>query len=223
MDKKILISIFVISLSVFASSNILAITPTPNNLEKINDLKERVASKVAELRATKITILSGGIKSRSEDSFVLITSSGEKTISVGQDTKYYWASSAGKILKIGFSNLEKGDNFTVKTEGEDEGAIATILIGKDQTFTLIGTVTFIDNVNRNIKLSIKKNDKPLSIAVEKTTVISAISDKGTLDLGKFSDISENSSVFIRGRYTDNTRKEISAKRIIIIKSPKPTS
>lgn len=221
--------IFIISLLfLFSVSPSLAISPTASpsanptvdEVSIIRELKEKVAQKVTELRKNKKIVYYGEIKEIKEESFVLITNNGEKTIDTLQKTNYYWINTQGKKLKLSFSNLEKGDFVVIDGETEEGDKItAKTIVGKAQLFILMGNINKVIRDGQSLTVSFKAKDVPMTIIVTDNTDILNLNDDNSLKKGNFKDLESEEKIIILGSYNDNTKEKIQAKKIIIYQRP----
>lgn len=193
-------------------------------LLKIRELKDRVASKVSELRSKRISYYSGEVKKIDKNSFLLLTNEGEKNVTYQNSIKYLWVNNNGKVINLSINNLEVGDNISLRSESDDNGAIeATIIVGKYVTFNLTGTVSEI-TPDKKVIISLAAKDTTettVTILTNEKTKIEKIKDAKVIE-GTFKDINKKDVVLIRGTYKDIQKKEISAMRILI-KSPNKKS
>src|SRR3989344_5893605 len=77
--------------------------------EKINDLKERLATKVAELRAQNKRSFYGVIKEKSETSMILLYRDEEIPVAVDDETVYYSINADNKQAEATMYSLELGE------------------------------------------------------------------------------------------------------------------
>lgn len=192
-------------------------TPTPKlDLEKIKELKDKVASKVSELRQKKKILLSGKIKTVKEDNITLTTDTGDKVVNFDKTTKYFWTKTSGTVMKINSGNLSEGDDFAVLAEGYDNEALsAIIMIGKINTFLIEGQIKSLNAVDKTFKIAIKDKETELLISVTEATDISILSSGNDFKTGKFGNLAKGGKVLIRGNYANSKNQDIQAKRILI--------
>lgn len=210
------LKVFLIYLSLFLLiTPSVALSQTRETFDKVKELKEKVASKVAELRQIKSFVLSGKVKSKEKESFILITEDGEKKISVDNDTKYFWINILGKKLNINYSNLEVNDDFAVLAFGDAENDLtASIAIGKLNNFAIMGKIVQ-EPVDKKLKLILIDKNTELSIIIKTSTEISHLAKDGRKIKSKISDLTKKSPLLIRGNYDEDSSKEISAQRMLI--------
>lgn len=219
MKKNIvsLIFLLLITLGCFILiGNGVVFSQTGIENEKIKKLKEKVANKVAELRQSKTFVLSGKVKSKNAECFILISEDGDKKILISKDTKYYWINGTGKKLNINYSNLEAGDDFAVLAFGFPEDDLtAKIAIGKLNNFSITGKIKEEPASN---KITINLSDKSASIpiAIQAATEIFSLNNDGETLRAKKSDLTIGTKALIRVYRNEEKDNEIIAKRILIL-------
>lgn len=171
MLKKILLNILLFSLY-FAniSSFVYAVTPspisstpkaletkTPTQQSKIDKdvkiLKEKIATKVAELQKENVKAFAGTITKKDKDSFDLKTEKGDNfKVSFEEDvTKIFQLAATGK-KSIEYADLKKGD-FVVVTGHLIENNLTAGIIYKDEEFIVgSGKITDVNKSDFSIKL-----------------------------------------------------------------------
>lgn len=196
---------------------VLAQTPI-DNLEKIRELKEKVASKVSELRQKKKQHISGEVKSAKDGIILLITPDGEKSVQVEKTTKYYWIKTNGEKLNLTFTNVEQGDAISIIGEGIDTDSItARTVIGKIKTFAISGNVSTWSKVNKQFTLKLENSE--IKIMATAATVLLLGKDNKIVK-GNLNDILDGAEVLVRGYNQDEINSSVTALRIIIISSQK---
>jgi len=214
----IAISFFFISLPVHAQTATGAATPTDEKSQQIEDLKDRLATKVAELRQSKRMAAYGTIKSISISTFVVETKTKDLKIELTDDLKVFQILK-GKRTELGTDNLEKGD-------------IVTVFGEYDTTLELLqAKVVFIENVapiqimglvketdKKEYTVTVEASDK-LSYTVDfETTTKTNLWNGTALEKGGFSSFVAGDVVFVTGSIVPKKENRISATRITDIPS-----
>lgn len=214
--KQLILNLFLLGIIIIFPQSVHSQDQIKSNIDKIRELKEKVASKVSELREKQKVYVQGEVKSIKEDTFILITPDGDKTIQSDKNTNYYWINSTGKKLTISFKNIEKGDFFSVYGENSvDENILASQAVGKTDTFTLEGTVSEKSTTGKKFTLILDQKNTSFPTVLTSSTILYSIT-KGSLKDAAFSDITNGSRVFVRGSYTDSQKNIIDPKRIILL-------
>jgi hypothetical protein len=220
----ILISIFALSNSkVFAQATASATsttTPSADKIEKnkqIEDLKERLATKVAELRQTTKKAISGIIKTVSISSITVETNERDIKLELTDD--------------ITVVDTTKGTKANKTTEDLTDGAYAVIFGMYDKTLDILtakhiviqkkpetfvhGTITTVDN--KTYVIGVKTNDnRELTVDFEKTTDAKTWNGSGNSQKIGFSKILSGDKIFVYGIPDVKDAYKISAIRLLTI-------
>jgi hypothetical protein len=218
--KKILVTIsFVILLGFLI--NFIAFgqekTATSSSEKEVEILKEKIASKVAELRQENNQAFSGKIVNLSENQ-IEIKDKDDKKVLIKLDptlTKYYRIKNNQK-KEINFSDLEKNNYVVVSGITTDKGINANLIfvdekylvefgrvieINKDSYWLKISTIT-----NENIILDIETYTKQLMLNIKDLQ----------LEKTGFSKIKEGDMINFVAKDEKNENNHFSAQKIIII-------
>lgn len=101
-------------ISIFTIGSVFAATPaaTPSSSSKIDDLKERLATKVAELRQVQKKAIVGNVKATSVSTITVETKTSDVKIELTDEIKVFQTIS-GKRTTLTTDNIEKGDYVVV--------------------------------------------------------------------------------------------------------------
>ena len=149
----LLLVLFVLSISAVVNAQEESTDSEETGIkEKINDLKERLATRVAELRAQNKRSFYGVIKEKSETSMVLLYRDEEIPVAVDDETSYFSINAAGKQSDATLTSFELGETATVfgQLDLDNKTVIASYLY--EQQLSLIDHVTAIKG-----KVCISKN------------------------------------------------------------------
>lgn len=226
MNRIITSSIIIVSAaivvgSVFAQTKSASPTvtpsPTPGTTEKsIENLKEKIANKVEELRKENKNVVAGTIAKINKDS-VDITTDNQKTITVSIDdtlTTLYDITS-GKEKEIKFDSLDKEDYIVVSGPVVETTVNANIIYIDTPVTVAQGHITNIDKDNFTIDVVTSEKEE-LTLDIE-TTTKQTIMDVKTLDIKTvgFSKIKIGDTIHFSARSGKDDKKK-SAIRIFII-------
>lgn len=202
---------FVIGLTVLAATS----TAVPTN-QKIEDLKDRLATKVAELRQTSRRGIFGTVKSTSITSFVVETKTKDVKIELTDEIKVIQYLK-GKRTSLATEDIAKGDTVAVLGEYDTtldllkasvvfiQGALpervnGTVTVRDEKAFTLaIGTAQ-----NQTYTIDIEKATKTLVWDREKKEIVKS----------GFSKIATGSAIHVLGSPVARQERRVSATRIL---------
>lgn len=200
-----------IGLTVLAATS--AATPTS---QKIEDLKDRLATKVAELRQTSRRGIFGTVKSASITSFVVETQTKDVKIERTDDLvviQYL----TGKRTVLSPDDIEKGD--TVSVFGAYDATLdllkaAVVLIQGPMPQRVNGTVTARDEKAFTLTLKTAQGQE-YTIDVERTTKTTAWDrEKKEIIKSGFSKIATGSAIHVLGTPVPKQERRVSATRIL---------
>jgi RNase P/RNase MRP subunit p29 len=218
-------------LLIICTPSVLAISPTvtqsaspsakPESLpeKEVQDLKNKIASKVSELTKKKKKGISGVI-SEITDKKIKITSDDKTVYNVQLDdvlTKYYVITGVRKT-ESSIKSFGKGD-FIIVVGPETEGDVVANAIYKDEQYIVgSGSVTEVNATGFYIKV-VSEQKETLTIDVESTTKKMLVDSK-TLELETigFSKVKEGDVVHYVLKKTGKEREanRYSAIRIVVL-------
>jgi len=226
-----------------ATSQIKAISPSPtptpeesvttvptktviDELKKIEQLKEKIATKVAEIRATDKGASGGVVKSITNSAITITTEKGEMNISYADDLQVFSSTEGGQI-ESSVKKIKEGDEISVFGYFDQTKTSLTakyVYLPKKILYS-IGKIVDIDKTNYTI--TVKEPQGNTIVDIEIYSKISLFTKgKGLVKIG-FSKLKVGDSVHVMG--TPNTKEEnrLSALRIIdltfdIPQTPTPT-
>lgn len=194
------------------------VSPTPTNapIKNLDNLKERLATKVAELRNVTPKALSGAVLSLSVNSAMIETAVKNYKIEYEDEVKVAQILN-GKRTDLSIDDLEKSDKVTVFgafDESLDLLKAKYIFIESKKLITrLTGVITDIDREEFTITLQ-TSDGKPMTVDIEKTTKSTAWnSTDGIAKIG-FSKMSIGDSLHVLGTLDPKKDTNISAIRIL---------
>ena len=189
-------------------------TPTTASLEtQINDLKDKIASRVAELKLVEKKGIIGTVTDSSDTQITLSDlSTNIRFVDVDELTKF--SSSLSK--SFGISDVEKGQ--TLGVLGLYNKQSRRILAREVNVLSkppevVYGGISVIDNKNFEITV-VKENGQKVVVSVENVTKTYSYSG-GELTKSGFSKMSETQTVIIIGLADKNDPDKILATRIIL--------
>ncbi|MEK7129957.1 MAG: hypothetical protein AAB803_02965 [Patescibacteria group bacterium] len=190
-------------------------TPTAN-VKQIEDLKERLATKVAQLRQSSRRAIAGTVKTVSVSTATIETKTKDIKIELTDDIVIV-QNLRGKRTKLTVDDLAKGDNVVVFGEYDatlDLLRAKVIFIQATQPERLAGTATAVDTKEFTVTLATPEG-KTIIVDIEKTTKIT-LWDGQKLTKGGFSKIVAGDTVHLVGTTVPKKENRVSAIRILDI-------
>lgn len=208
------------SVPVFAASATPSSTPkistTSATTKKIEDLKDRLATKVAELRQTSRRALYGTVKSTSITSFVVETKTKDVKIEMLDEIKVIQYLK-GKRTSLTTDDIAKGDLVTVFGEHDatlDLLKANIVFIQSTDPARVSGVVTARDDQEFTLTMTTPQN-QTYTIDIEKATKTLAWNRlKKEIVKSGFSKIAVGATVHIVGFPVPKKENRISADRIL---------
>jgi hypothetical protein len=193
---------------------------------QIEDLKERLATKVAELRQTQKKAISGTVKSVSISTVTIETLTSDIKIEL-TDTIQVFQTINGKRTELTTDDLAKGDSVVVF--GDYDSTIellkAKVIVIQDTLPVRVsGTITGIDKLEFTV--TVQTTDGPTyTIDIEKnTSMLAYIREEGIVK-GGFSKLETGSIAHIVGKPVPKEDNRVSAVRFLdigVMNNPTPT-
>ena len=223
--KKIIGIIFSITIGLILSTGFVfaaspTTTPTPtvsvaNKLEQqINNLKERIASRVAQLKLVDKRGIMGKVTDVTDTQLTLTDVQGDiRIVDVDELTKFSSPNAKGSF---GISDIKKG--ITVGVIGlynkESRHLLARWVDVADNPLILSGATLSIDKTNYNFKITTWDNNQ-WNVDVETITKTNEYTkDAGTVRSG-FSKLQEGQRILVVGVIDKNDPTKIVASRIVV--------
>lgn len=190
---------------------------------KIKELKERVATRVAQLREEKKKAILGIVKEGTKESLTLTTKTGEITVKLDEEGKIIHLLD-GRRVAAKISDIDIGERILAQGTLDEEGTLlAAKIIAKRPIVNLNGLVAEVDTKEGTITVATKTGEKKV-VDIETTTKIS-VWEKGLpaggqgkgLIKGGFSKIKVSDRVHVQGfeKMEDKT-KLFQATRILVL-------
>jgi hypothetical protein len=219
MMKKILITIVML----FAVQQVLAVTPTATKsavattpkLSQIDDLKDRLATKVAELRQSQKKAISGTVKATSVSTITVETKTSDVKIELTDSIKVFQMIKE-KRTALTTDDLAKGDNVVVFGDydsGLDLLKAKVIIIQAPLPQRIAGVVTVIDKTEFTATLDIGEG-KTFLVDIEKTTSVFGFDKQTGVVKGGFSKLEVGSFAVVIGTPVLKKENRISAIRFL---------
>jgi len=213
-----LISILILSLTITFPSSITAQEATnsasdQDTVDKIQELKEKVAEKVSQIKEKETKIFLGTILEKEGLQLTIAAQSGQELITLADDTDIYWINTTNNLLTIKQNDLVIDDYIiAIGTYSLSEKTLnSTIIYGRLKTFLYVGKVDTVDSTESLITLK-DQDENTIEITYDKNTeVFSKTSDK--ISESSISSIGLKNTLIVRGYEKD---KELITQRILIL-------
>jgi hypothetical protein len=232
MKKYFLIISFTI-LFLLAKQQVLAITTTPTPqpseepvsekfTEQINNLKEKIASRVAELRLVEKRGIIGTVTDVSGTQITLLDINKQiRIIDVDELTKF--SSVDEDDDEFGISDIKKGDIISIiGLYNKDSRRLLARFIETTITPIFIsGTISAIDEDEFTVTVKTVEN-KDFIVDIEKTTKTAEYLKEDGLTKSGFSNMELGKRIYVVGYVSKTDKNRISATRITLL-SDLPTN
>ncbi|MFH0863940.1 MAG: DUF5666 domain-containing protein [Candidatus Gottesmanbacteria bacterium] len=237
MKKIIFFIITFILYTTIYSSTVMAVPATDsaqqaeNRQEQIEQLKDRVATRVAEMRQLMRRAWSGKIKSISESNIIFYTKLGDKTV-ITDDQTIFIEVGAGGRKKINFNNLKVDQQITVfGLYDEEKGQLtAKVIIVRVLPMNINGKVLEVSSTNGTLTVQ-TPNQSSYIVDIETATKIRVWDKEKGIQQSGLSKITVGDRVHINGTVPSKVTEtnQLTAIRILvlpgkalgIVGSPKP--
>lgn len=188
---------------------------TPTNQDKIDDLKERIATKVAQLRQTQKQALSGTVSDVSVSTISIETQTKEVKIELTDDIAVYQTIRT-KRTKLTIDEVDKGDFVVVFGDFDSSLDILEaklIYIQATPPERISGTVTEVDEAAFTFTVAAGGN-RSVVADFEKATILNVWANVGGVAKAGFSKIVVGDSIHVLGTAVPKKENRLSAIRIL---------
>ncbi|MCL5675704.1 MAG: hypothetical protein M1120_01095 [Patescibacteria group bacterium] len=237
MKKNVLVSfIIIITIIIFMPSktgfaqNSASQTATPSETrdQQITELKQKIATKVAELKILSPQAIAGTIKTLSDQKIILNSNNNDIDVEIGSDTALSRVdqNNNSKTLKIG--DLNTGDNLIAwgNFNKETDTLTADSVVLRDMPQFLAGQIKSVDKKNYQFLMTSNGKDISYLFDVNPPTRTYTIGNGNKLAKSGFSQLEKGQTVYVFGfigKTTKDGQTLLSTLRIIILKEPTTAS
>lgn len=226
MKKSFLIILCILTIT-FTTNVYAAVTPSPassgtsqNLNNQINQLKDKIASRVSQLNLVEKRGIVGTIQDVTNSQITLADTQGRtRYIDVDEITKF---SSAASNASFGLSDLKKGMNVSVLGiyNKESQRILARFIDTMAMPKRVNGEIAAIDN--KNFQLSIMTADqKTIKVEIDTTSTVTSYSSGGSLTKYGFSKLNSGDRVEVIGYPDKKDATLLIADRLIdLLNAPK---
>ncbi|MBI3384713.1 hypothetical protein HY030_00795 [Candidatus Gottesmanbacteria bacterium] len=225
-NKTILLStIFIFFVAITSGIFAAEMTPTPSSNLKIKELKEKLASRVAELNVLSQRVFKGEIKTLSDQKIIFSAGANEVTASLDDNTALSQIDSDFQKTKIQLDDLKLGQ--TVYIWGTFNATTNTLtakaVVAMKLPLGLIGKIKNVDK--KNFQITVSSSSKDYLVDIDQTTRTSLYNQAKGLTRSGFSKFSAGQLVYVYGflTVTKEGKELLPAGRILILaEAPSPT-
>lgn len=198
-------------------------TPTMAISDKIQELKEKVASRVAALKKEKLTAILGSVKSVSETVLLLNSKDNEYSIQIDEETRVYSVDERLRKEEIKLSSLKKEAKVSVvgEIDLEKKTGTAKVIVNRIDNLAIVGRVGSVSTKDGTVTV-IDNDGKTYIVDVEVTTK-SNLYDfaKNTLVKTGLSKIEEGVRIHVYG-VAGSQENRMTANRILLLPKELPS-
>lgn len=194
-----------------------SVTTFIDKLKQIELLKEKIATKVTQIRQNEKSGVGGTIKSLGDTTITLTTLSKEQTVSYSEDTIFFKMTDAGKSDPLDVKQAKKlkiGDELAIlgyfDTAHTSFSAKYIYMFASPQT--VFGKIADKDTANYTITVTTPKGN--MLVDIETYTKIWSYTKKGGLARGGFSKLKQNDTVHVFATANPKEDNRFSANKII---------
>ena len=217
---KIIIAFFLLMLALGPGRPLAATTPTATGAadtkqKQIEDLKERLATKVAQLQSLSRRAVAGVVKTISLSSLTVETATKDMKIELTDDIKVIQYLK-GNRTRLTFENLDRGDNVVVFGEYDstlDLLRAKVIFIQAQLPVFVSGTVAEIDKDKFTLTVA-TADGKDTIVDIEKYTKTQMWDKGGGTSRGGFSKIQLDDTIHVVATPVPKKENRVSAQRIL---------
>lgn len=184
--------------------------------EKIQDLKERVATKVAQMRISTFRVLIGEVKSVDKESLILKTAQGERKVLTTSETAIFRLT-RGRKTALSLANIKAGERAAIVGSSDAEGEfVAKTIFVKTMPLNINGVIEEMDP--ENFTISVKNKQKGLTYLVDIETLTKIQTWKKGVGFEKlgFSKLEVGNRVHVNGTLLPEEQNRLSAIRVLVL-------
>ncbi len=216
---------------VLAVSATSSATATPANVrdQQITDLKNRIATKVAELKILSKTALVGTVKTLSDQKIVITVPNSDISLEISsEDTRLSQIDQDGNSKSLKIDKLTTGQKIIAwgTYNSETQNMTADAIVARDFPQTFVGQIKSVDKKNYQFLVTNQGKDLPYLFDVNPPTKISLLKDDNNFSRSGFSKLAAGQTVYVWGFIGDKTKDGqtlLSTKRIIVLSQAESTA
>lgn len=183
--------------------------------DKIQELKEKVADKVAELKKEKLGGITGNLQSASEEALIITIDEVEYSVQLDEDTHIYSLDKNLKKQEIKLTDIDKNEIITVigTIDTEEKTAQALVIVKRTSPLSLVGKVDSVSTKDGTITLTTLEGEtQTVDYEVSTKSLMFDPQKQETVKIG-LSKITEGAKIHVWAIKNEETT---SALRILIL-------
>lgn len=221
MIKKFTIISFILTFfvnaflrSTYAADESTASSDLIDKLKQIEILKEKIATKVAEIRNNEKGARGGTVKNIDKNTLTVSTKKGDQTVYYSDDTEIYMLAKQEKT-KIPSNKLQEGDRITALGYFDTDKTTlnAKYIYVMPNIISLTGKITDKDTKNFTITISTEDRQSVIMDIETYTRTYSFNLTKKSLDKSGYSKLNKDDTIHVIGTKNEKEDNRISASRI----------
>lgn len=191
---------------------------TSSNKSKVDELKEKIASTVAQLDLVSKRAFVGEISKLEKTQITIEKVNETKIIDVDELTKYFVVDDNSKRKEVKFDSIRLMQKIVALGlyNKESRKLLARIVLVKEVPVHVNGVVKEVDIKGGTISVDDKKKNKVYIVDIEKTTKISRFVKAEGLVASGLSKIEIGERAHVTGGKEASTEARLSASRILIL-------
>lgn len=205
------------AVAIFVSFLILA---SPALAADLDALKERLATKVAELRTTEKRAIYGSVKIVSETTLVVETKTRDVKVELAEEVMVFQYL-RGKRTELSLADIEKGDLVTVYGDYDTTLELlkaSFILIQTTPPIRVSGAVATIDRNDFSLTLT-TPDAQTYTVDIEPTTKVTRWDKTSKFTKSGFSKVNQGETLHVVGTTVPKKENRVSAVRILTLGNP----
>ena len=221
MKYKIVITVLLMLFSAsytYGTESTSSDSATPSSDFKIQELKDKLASRVAELALVSQKVLSGEIKTLSDEKIIIVNDNRETDLNLKDDTAFLEILRDYATAKIKLDNLKTGQKILSygAFNSTTNSLNAQFVVFLNETLKITGKIKNVDS--ENYQLTVSSNGTDVLIDHLTTTKDYLLDKNNKFVRSGFSKFENNQLVYAVGAFDEdkNKNKLFSAVRIIIL-------
>lgn len=206
---------------IFSVKPSLAVTTNASPSSDIDKIKEKIASKVAEVKPVT-SIIRGKVSKINAQNKSFVVSYKDKQIEVSFTPKtiFFWIKNDATKLSLNFGSVEVGDDLVIigsKTIGEDK-ITAEKIFGKLFEKNIVAKISKIDKKTKTLIVKTISSDTQYSVDLNNISDNLKLIKNRTEAATTLNDLKENELISAKGLVKDPKKNAITAKSFFLIQN-----
>lgn len=183
-------------------------------LKKIEQLKEKIATKVAELRESEKGAFSGTVKKINSNQMTISTRTGDRTVTFSEDTIIY-SYAKNTRAETNIKEVKEGQTIALFGYFDEKREVLSVkyIYIFNPAVHIIGKIADIDKTNYSI--TVKEAKGTTLVDIETSTKTYILGKENNLLKGGFSKFNIGDVVHIQGNTNSKKENAVTADRVVI--------